>query len=109
MWILTDPYWHTDAAGDGCIIRAIFDTLGDVQRKLTLWRFDYKASGCIRVWETPIRSERAERLGNLRPPRPARLPRTAAQTTNLKFAKAGCDLGANGGRSRTFDRQIDEI
>ena len=51
-----------------------------------------------RLWETRRRSKRAGRLSNLRAPRPARLPRTTSQNTNLKPADSRYERGTGRGQ-----------
>lgn len=84
---------------DELLNEEIFDSLDDARRKLALWRYDYNTpshtcfacaagqwSGRIRPWATRHRSKRAERLSNLRAPRPARLRQTGKPNTKIQTA-----------------------
>ncbi len=62
-------------------------------------------SARTRLWETRRRSKRAGHLSNLRAPRPARLPKTTAQATNLKPADSRYERGTQGGQVITWTTQ----
>ncbi len=71
---------------DELLNEEMFDCLDEARRKLALWRYDYNNVRPHASLETKRPQKRAERLSNLRAPRPARLPKLT--TKNMKTRPA---------------------
>ena len=86
---------------DELLNEEIFDTLDDARRKLAIWRYGDMTttpSGRIRRSETRRHCKRAERLSNLRAPRPARLPKPKPMINKFKPADSRYERGTQGGQ-----------
>jgi len=89
---------------DECLNEEMFDSLDDARRKLALWRYDTITSDRTHRSATKRPQNRAERLSNLRAPRPARLPSQTTENMKNRPADSRYEQGSLRGQVRSHLR-----